>query len=42
VYQEFGIAAAIRARFPRERVLNFLSEEELREWVSESRDRAKR
>ncbi len=41
-YQEFGIAAAIRARFPRERVLNFLSEEELREWVAESRDRAKR
>ena len=41
-YQEFGIAAAIRARFPRDRVLNFLSEEELREWVSESRDQAKR
>jgi histidinol phosphatase-like PHP family hydrolase len=41
-YQEFGIAAAIRAGIPRERVLNFLSEEELREWVSVSRERAKR
>ena len=41
-YQEFGIAAAIRARFPRERILNFLSEEELLGWVSESRERATR
>ncbi|MFL5766489.1 MAG: hypothetical protein ACJ758_01430 [Actinomycetota bacterium] len=40
-FQEFGIAAAIRAGFPRERVLNFLSAEELRAWVTESRDRAK-
>jgi putative hydrolase len=41
-FQEFGIAAAIRARIPRERILNFLSAEDLRDWVSESRDRAQR
>jgi len=41
-FQEFGVAAAIRARIPRERVLNFLSVEELRDWVAESRERAKK
>jgi histidinol phosphatase-like PHP family hydrolase len=38
-FQEFGVAAAILARFPRERVLNFLSVDALREWVADSRER---
>jgi DNA polymerase (family 10) len=40
-FQEFGIAAAIRAGVPRARVLNFLSADELHEWVAESRERGR-
>jgi histidinol phosphatase-like PHP family hydrolase len=40
-FQEFGIAAAILAGVPRERILNFLAAEELREWVAAVRERAK-
>jgi DNA polymerase (family 10) len=32
-YIEFGVAAVIRAGIPRDRVLNFLSRDELLEWV---------
>ena len=36
-YMEFGIASAIRAGIPRERVLNFLRREELVEWAAARR-----
>jgi DNA polymerase (family 10) len=41
-FQEFGVALAIRAEIPRERILNFLSVEALRAWVAESRERSRR
>ena len=41
-FLEFGIAAAILADIPRDRILNFLPVEELHDWVSESRARSTR
>jgi DNA polymerase (family 10) len=39
-YMEFGIAAAVRAGIPRDRVLNFLPREALVAWARESRESA--
>jgi histidinol phosphatase-like PHP family hydrolase len=36
-YMEFGLAAAIRADIPRERILNFRSREEVRTWAESVR-----
>jgi histidinol phosphatase-like PHP family hydrolase len=33
-YMEFGLAAAIRARIPRDRILNFLSAEGILGWAA--------
>ena len=33
-HMEFGLAAAIRAGIPRERILNYLSLEDLRGWAA--------
>jgi DNA polymerase (family 10) len=37
MFMEFGLAAAIRAGIPQERILNFMSREDLLEWASRVR-----
>jgi histidinol phosphatase-like PHP family hydrolase len=41
-FQEFGVAAAILADIPRDRILNFLPVEGLRAWVAGVRERVRR
>jgi histidinol phosphatase-like PHP family hydrolase len=38
-YMEFGLAAAIRAGIPQDRILNFQSVEDLRAWAERVRER---
>jgi len=40
-YMQYGLAAAVKARIPRDRILNFMDPDQLLKWAAERRGNAR-